>query len=149
MPASILPTIPSGAAAVDCRSPTWVEELSFRPPAGFPSPAQDHAVERIDLNKVLIRHPAATYFVTVKGDSMRDAGIDDGDRLVVDRAVRPKHGHIVVAVIDGELTVKKLYSRNGIVKLVAANPTYPEIRMREGSELQIWGVVTHCIKTMP
>jgi DNA polymerase V len=149
MPASAQPVASLNVTAVDCRSPAWVEEISFRPPAGFPSPAQDHAVQRIDLNKVLIPHPAATYFVTVKGDSMRDAGIDDGDRLVVDRAVRPKHGHIVVAVIDGELTVKKLYSRNGIIKLVAANPTYPEIRMREESELRIWGVVTHCIKAMP
>jgi len=134
--------------AIDCSSPTWIDKFIFRPPAGFPSPAQDHAVQRIDLNEALIRHPIATYFVCVKGESMRDAGISDGDRLVVDRAIKPEHGHIVVAVVDGELTVKKLYRRSGVVKLLAANPTFPEIRMRESTDLEIWGVVTYVVKKM-
>jgi len=125
-----------------------VQEVLFRPPAGFPSPAQDHAVKCNDLNELLVRNSLSTFFVSVKGDSMRDAGIDDGDKLIVDRAVPPVHGHIVVAIVDGDLTVKKLYRRSGIVKLVAANPTYPEIRMRESTELQIWGVVTYCIKKL-
>lgn len=84
--------------------------------------------------------------MTVSGPSMRDAGIDDGDRLMVDRALTPQHGNVVVAVIDGELTVKRLHRKNGVVKLVAANPTFPEIRMREETDLQVWGVVTFCIK---
>ncbi|WP_432263155.1 LexA family protein [Cupriavidus sp. TMH.W2] len=125
-----------------------VTEISFRVPAGFPSPAEDLGVKRIDLNEVLIRHPDATFFVWVRGDSMSLAGICDGDRLVVDRALTPEHGQVVVAILDGELTVKRLYRKNGIVKLQAANPTYPDIRMREASELVIWGVVTHCIKSL-
>jgi len=148
MSASTLLPGAAGATQIDCTAPAWAQEFEFRPPAGFPSPAQDHAVQRIDLNAALIRHPVATYFVTVKGDSMRDAGIEDGNRLVVDRAVTPEHGHIVVAVVDGELTVKRLYRKNGVVKLVAANPTFPEIRMREDSDLQIWGVATFCIKKL-
>ncbi|VFR81127.1 Error-prone repair protein UmuD [plant metagenome] len=120
-----------------------------RLPAGFPSPAADHAIERISLDQVLIQHPLATYVVTVKGDSMRDAGIDDGDRLLVDRAIRPaQHRHIVVAMIDGELTLKRLFKRGGVVKLEAANPTYPDIRIEAFSELVIWGVATTCIKRL-
>lgn len=136
----------SAAPQIDCNTPVLMAEVLARVPAGFPSPAQDHAVSRIDLNQVLVRHPLATYFMTVSGPSMRDAGIDDGDRIVVDRALTPQHGNVVVAVIDGELTVKRLHRKNGVVKLVAANPTFPEIRMREETDLQVWGVVTFCIK---
>lgn len=135
---------------LECAAPVLVGEVMARLPAGFPSPAADHAVQRISLDQVLIQHPLATYVVTVKGDSMRDAGIEDGDRLVVDRAIRPaRHGHIVVAMVDGELTVKKLYKRAGIVKLQAANPTYPDIRLEDYNELVIWGVATTCIKQLP
>ena len=74
--------------------------------------------------------------------------IDDGDLLVVDRAIRPRHGHIVVAVLDGEFTVKQLYSRGGRIKLKAGNPTYPDIVPKDAQELVIWGVVSHCIKSM-
>lgn len=136
----------SAAPQIDCSAPASVAAVLARVPAGFPSPAQEHAVSRIDLNQVLIRHPLATYFMTVSGPSMRDAGIDDGDRLMVDRALTPQHGNVVVAVIDGELTVKRLHRKNGVVKLVAANPTFPDIRMREETDLQVWGVVTFCIK---
>ena len=79
---------------------------------------------------------------------MVDMGIDDGDRLVVDRSLTAKHGEIVVAVLDGEITVKKLYSRAGVVKLQAGNPTFPEYRMKDGMELKIWGVATFCIKSL-
>lgn len=144
MTASLFPQ--SAAPQIDCSTPVPMAEVLARVPAGFPSPAQDHAVSRIDLNEVLVRHPLATYFMTVSGPSMRDAGIDDGDRLMVDRALTPQHGNVVVAVIDGELTVKRLHRKNGVVKLVAANPTFPEIRMREETDLQVWGVVTFCIK---
>ena len=117
--------------------------------AGFPSPAEDFAVNRVDLTQELVTHPQATFLLRVGGDSMRDAGIFDGDTLVVDKAVKPRHGHIVVAVVDGEFTVKHLYQRAGRVKLRAANPTFPDITPKDGQTIQVWGVVTACIKKFP
>lgn len=114
--------------------------------AGFPSPAADFDVKRLDLSKILIKHPQATYLLRVAGPSMREAGIDDGDTIVVDRAIKPQHGHIVVAVVDEEFTVKYLHQRAGRVRLKAANPTYPDIVPREGQTIEAWGVVTSCIK---
>ena len=114
--------------------------------AGFPSPAADFDVKRLDLSKILIKHPQATYLLRVAGPSMREAGIDDGDTIVVDRAIKPQHGHIVVAVVDEEFTVKYLHQRAGRVRLRAANPTYPDIVPREGQTIEAWGVVTSCIK---
>ncbi|NPC57819.1 LexA family protein [Caenimonas soli] len=117
--------------------------------AGFPSPAEDIHAKRIDLNEQLVKHPQATFLLRVAGDSMREAGIFDGDVLVVDRAVRPRHRHIVVATIDNDFTVKYLHKRQGQLRLVAANPTYPDIVPREGQVMQVWGVVTACIKQFP
>lgn len=114
--------------------------------AGFPSPADDYACKRIDLNDLLVTHPQATFMLRVAGDSMRSEGIDDGDVLVVNRALKPRHGHIVVAVLDGEFTVKKLHLRTGRMKLLAGNPTYPDIVPRENQSLEVWGVATSCIK---
>lgn len=114
--------------------------------AGFPSPADDFHVKRIDLNDVLMTHPHATFLLKVSGDSMRDAGIDDGDTLVVNRAMKPAHGQIVVAVVDGEFTVKYLYQKPGKMCLRPANPTYPELRFKDGQTVELWGVVTACIK---
>lgn len=114
--------------------------------AGFPSPAEDYQVNRLDLSQLLIKHQQATYMLRVAGVSMREAGIDDGDILVVDRAIKPQHGHIVVAVVDGEFTVKQLHQRAGKVLLKAANPTYPDIVPKDGQTLEVWGVVTSCIK---
>ena len=114
--------------------------------AGFPSPAEDFAVNRLDLSQLLIIHPQATFLLRVSGASMREAGIDDGDTLVVDRAIKPQHGHIVVAVVDGEFTVKQLYQRAGRVRLKAANPTFPDIEPKDGQTVEIWGVVSSCIK---
>lgn len=114
--------------------------------AGFPSPADDFNTKRIDLTEQLIQHPQATFLLRVRGDSMREAGIFDGDVLVVDKAIRERHGHIVVALVDGEFTVKKLYLLNGVMRLMAANPTYPNIVPREGQTIEIWGVVTFAIK---
>lgn len=114
--------------------------------AGFPSPAADFSVRRLDLNDILITHPQATFLLRVRGDSMRDIGIDDGDTLVVDRALTPQHGSIVVAVLDGEFTVKQLYKRAGRFKLKAGNPTYPDIIPTADQVVEIWGVVTACIK---
>lgn len=114
--------------------------------AGFPSPADDFLVKRIDLTEQLITHPQATFLLRVSGESMRDAGIFDGDMLLVDKAIKPRHGHVVVAVVDGEFTVKYLHQRAGRVKLKPANPTFPEITPREGQTLEVWGVVTASIK---
>ena len=114
--------------------------------AGFPSPADDFAVERLDIMQLLVKHPQATYFWRVRGDSMRDAGIDDGSIIVVDRAIKPKHGCIVVAIVDGECTVKYLHQRAGRIKLRAANPTYPDIIPRDGQTIVVWGVVSGCVK---
>jgi len=114
--------------------------------AGFPSPADDFAVKRHDLNELLITHPAATFMWRVSGLSMIEAGIFDGDVLVVNRALTPAHKDIVVAQVDGEFTVKYLYKRADRVKLVPANPTYPVITFREGQQLIIVGVVRATIK---
>ncbi|CAK7022616.1 LexA family protein [Saezia sanguinis] len=134
-------------------NPTSIDPASLTLPmaessvqAGFPSPADDFHVKRIDLTEELIKHPQATFLLRVSGDSMRDAGIDDGDTLIVDRAIKPAHGQIVVAVIDGDFTVKYLYKKPGKVRLRPANPTYPEITFKEGQTVEIWGVVTSCIK---
>ena len=114
--------------------------------AGFPSPAEDFTVNRLDLTQILVIHPQATFLLRVAGPSMREAGIDDGDTLVVDRAIKPRHGHVVVAVVDGEFTVKYLHQRAGRVKLKAANPTFPDIVPKDGQTVEVWGVVTSCIK---
>ena len=113
-----------------------------RVPAGFPSPAEEHVEGRLDLNEHLIRHPAATFFVRASGDSMLGAGIHPGDLLVVDRSLEPAHGKVVIAVVDNELTVKRLEVRDGRVRLLAENDRYPPIACAEGADLRIWGVVT-------
>ncbi|MEW5972218.1 MAG: translesion error-prone DNA polymerase V autoproteolytic subunit [Pseudomonadota bacterium] len=113
--------------------------------AGFPSPADDYVEDRIDLNQHLIRHKEATFFLRVKGDSMLGAGIHDGDLLIVDRALDPVDGKIVIAVLDGELTVKRLERRKGIIRLLPENPAYPPIEVKNEQDLVIWGVVTNVI----
>ena len=114
--------------------------------AGFPSPAEDLGAQRIDLTQLLIKHSQATYFLRASGHSMTGAGIFDNDILVVDRAIKPRNTHIVVAIVDGDFTVKQLYQRAGRVKLKAANPTYPDITPKDGQTIEIWGVVTSAIK---
>ena len=114
--------------------------------AGFPSPAEDLGAQRIDLAQLLIKHSQATYFLRASGHSMVEAGIFDNDIMVVDRAVKPRHNHIVVAVVDGDFTVKHLYQRAGRIKLKSANPTYPDIVPKEGQTIEVWGVVTATIK---
>lgn len=113
--------------------------------AGFPSPADDFTVKRQDLNELLITHPAATFFWEVRGTSMLGAGIADGSILVVNRALTPQHQAVVVAEVDGDFTVKYLYKRAGRVKLLAADPTFPEINFKDGQTLRVCGVVTSCI----
>ena len=115
--------------------------------AGFPSPADDFTVKRHDLNELLITHPQATFFWRVRGTSMAGAGITDGDILIVNRALTPLHGDIVVAEVDNDFTVKYLHKRAGRVKLRAADATFPDIVFeREGQQLVVVGVVTATIK---
>jgi DNA polymerase V len=120
----------------------FIAEALSRVPAGFPSPAQDHTQNRVDLNEILILNPLSTFLFHVSGDSMKNAGIVDGDKLVVDRSIEPKHGQVVVACVDNEFTVKRLYRRAGVVKLVPANPDFPTIVFSDGQEMTVWGVVT-------
>jgi len=118
-------------------------------PAGFPSPADDHLEATIDLNQHCISNPPATFFVLVKGHSMTGAGINDGDMLVVDRSLRPNNHSIVVAVIDGEVTVKALDMTTDEIWLRSKNPDYPDFQIKEGMELHIWGVVKNVIRSLP
>ena len=120
----------------------WLPMCAWTVPAGFPSPAADHTRKRIDLNEHLIRNKEATFIFRVKGDSMVGIGIYEGDELLVDRSIEARHGNIVLAVLNSEFTVKRLHRRGGVVKLVAENPLYPPIVLKDGQELLIWGVVT-------
>jgi DNA polymerase V len=113
--------------------------------AGFPSPADDYVEKSLDLNELLIKRPAATFFVRVEGDSMLGAGIHHDDILVVDRSLNPDTGKIVVCAVNGELTVKYLAREDQQWRLIAANPNYPDIVIHEGLETVIWGVVTASI----
>lgn len=113
--------------------------------AGFPSPADSDIECKLDLNTYLIKHPAATFFLRVSGASMQNAGIQSGDLLIVDKSLEPSDGKIVIAAIDGALTVKRLVKKAGRVQLVPENEGYPIIEVQEGQDLVIWGVVTHVI----
>jgi DNA polymerase V len=116
--------------------------------AGFPSPAADYEDQRLDINDYLVRNPVSTFFFAVEGDSMEGAEIFAGDILVVDKSIRPRHGHIVVAFVDGERLVKRLYNRAGRTALVAENPGYPTLEIQDGMELVVWGVVTGKFKRL-
>jgi DNA polymerase V len=114
-------------------------------PAGFPSPAEDYAEGPLDLNRHLIDHPAATFFVRVKGDSMTGVGIYSGDLLIVDRAINPTSGSIVIAVVDGEITVKRFHQSRGRITLLPENPAYAPIEIHHDTDFEVWGVVTRAI----
>jgi DNA polymerase V len=116
--------------------------------AGFPSPAQDYMELSLDLNKELIKHPAATFYGRVKGWSMKDAGIDDGDILVIDRSLEYRNNMTAVCFIDGEFTVKKLKLEKGKVFLVPANDEFKPIEITQDNEFMVWGIVTYVIKKM-
>lgn len=114
--------------------------------AGFPSPAQGEYADTIDLNRALITNPAATFCARVIGNSMVDAGINEGDLLIIDRSITPHDGCIAVCFIDGDFTVKRLAVRDDGVYLQPANASFPEIKVFEGSDFQVWGVVSHIVK---
>ncbi|WET42520.1 translesion error-prone DNA polymerase V autoproteolytic subunit [Citrobacter enshiensis] len=115
-------------------------------PCGFPSPAQDYVEQRIDLNELLVQHPSATYFVKASGDSMIDAGISEGDLLVVDSSRKAEHGDIVIAAVDGEFTVKRLQLRP-TVQLNPENRAWSPIIVGSEETLDVFGVVTFIVKS--
>ena len=135
------------AVASFLENPTFqqIPLYSSKVPAGFPSPADDFIEAHLDLNTHLIKHPAATFFVVASGDSMINAGIHSGDMLVVDKSLAATHGKIIIAAIDGELTVKRLSRQGGCVQLTPENDQYPVIDITNEQDLVIWGVVTHVI----
>ena len=111
-------------------------------PAGFPSPADDYIEGQLDLNEYFVAHPSATFYVRVTGESMTGAGILPGDILIVDRSLDAVHDAIVIAVVDNELTVKRLYRKNGLIELRPENSAYPVVQLNQQTELVIWGVVS-------
>ena len=127
------------------RHPLQLPLAGERVAAGFPSPADDYVEVGIDLNDQLIRHPTSTFFLRVSGDSMTGAGIHDGDLLVVDRSLDPRPGRVVVAVLDGGFTLKRLVRHQGRLRLEAANPNYPPLELEGCGDMQIWGVAIHVI----
>ena len=120
-------------------------EVTARCCAGFPSPAEQYQETPLDLNELLVKRPAATFFVKVQGESMIGEGIHDGDLLVVDRSLRPASGDVIIACVDGDFTVKTYRRDKSGVRLEPANPNYPVIRLRPGQELDYFGKVTACI----
>lgn len=114
--------------------------------AGFPSPAQDFMDLAIDLNKELVKHPASTFYGRVKGDSMIDAGIYDGDILIIDKSLDPKDGDMAVCYIDGEFTIKYIKIEKNAIDLIPANNNYKPVTVTPENEFQIWGIVTYSIK---
>ncbi|OIQ49658.1 LexA repressor [Pseudodesulfovibrio hydrargyri] len=114
-------------------------------PAGFPSPAEEYLEKRLDLNEHLVARPEATYFVRVSGDSMIGAGIHHGDLLVVDRSLDPKPGNVIIALVDGEFTVKRLRKTPFGLELAPENPEYEVIPLSEETDFQVWGVVLHVV----
>jgi DNA polymerase V len=114
----------------------------------FGSPASESGVTRLDLNDILIRHPQAAFLMRIAGDSMREAGVDDGDLALVDRALNAAHGQVVIALLNDEFVCRRLVRRGGEVRLQAADPACPDWVPAEGEALQIWGVVTHVIRPL-
>jgi DNA polymerase V len=116
--------------------------------AGFPSPAEEYMESGIDLNLELIRNPDATFFGKVKGYSMKDAGISDGDVLVIDKSLEPRNGSVAVCFLDGEFTVKRILKENDSIFLMPANNEFKPIRITEENDFVVWGIVTYVIKKM-
>lgn len=154
IPSYLRPARPKRPATTALLRPAPNPPAFFRPffsspvRAGFPSPADDYVSDHLDLNEYLVAHKDATFYLRAQGHSMLGAGIQDGDLLVVDRSITPSHRRVVIAVVDGEFTVKRLYKRGNRIKLLAENPDYPAIEFKDGQELQIWGVVTSVIHRM-
>lgn len=130
------------------RQATLITKIENLIPAGFPVPHTDSSNSRIDLNDTLLLNPNASYLFRVRGNSMTGAGIFDGDTVIVDRSIEPRHGYIVLAVVDQEYTVKRLFRRGQTIRLLPENPDYAPIELAEGSELEVWGVVTFNLRKL-
>lgn len=143
-----IPQTISAVYGFDCQTDLQRPLFACGVSAGFPSPAEDYVEGQLDLNQLMVEHPAATFFVRVAGDSMIGAGIHHDDILVVDRSLEPVSGRVVIAVINGELTVKRLFRHNGEARLLAENPNYPPIELTEDTACEVWGVVTFVIHSL-
>jgi DNA polymerase V len=128
----------------ECQRPVYMVPVA----AGFPSPAEDYIEGRLDLNDYLIRHPAATFFVRVSGDSMINAGIHPGDILIVDRSLDAVDKKVIIAVVDGQLTVKRIRMKDNRILLTAENDNYPPIEIQRDMGFEVWGVVTNVIHAL-
>lgn len=131
----------SACTSTSVKLPLFIAKIS----AGFPSPAEDYIDRTLDLNEHLIKHPAATFFVRVQGNSMINAGIHAGDILIVDRALEPSDGKIIIAVINGEMTVKRIRKKPGKLCLMPENDEFKPLEITEDAEFHVWGVVTNVI----
>lgn len=127
-------------------SPHALPLFSCHVPAGFPSPATDYIEDGLDLNEYLVQHKAASFMFNVQGQSMQGAGIMHGDKVIVDRSIEARHGHIVIAVVDGEFTIKRLFRRGARVELRPENPRYQPIALAAETQLEIWGVVVGVVR---
>ena len=116
--------------------------------AGFPSPAEDYIEAKLDLNEYLVKHPAATFFVRVTGNSMIDAGIHDGDILIVDRSLKPDNKKVIIAIVNGELTVRRIRITKDKVFLISENREYKPLQVEEEMGFEVWGVVTNVIHAL-
>ena len=132
--------------SLEIGSELFLPVLSAGISAGFPSPAMDFMDVSIDLNQLMIKHPSATFFGRVQGSSMLDAGISDGDLLVIDRSLTPSNNKIAVCFIDGEFTIKRIQKEVDCCWLLPANEKYKPIKVTAENDFIVWGIVTHVIK---
>jgi DNA polymerase V len=132
--------------SIEIGSELFLPMLSAGISAGFPSPAMDFMDVSIDLNQLMIKHPSATFFGRVQGSSMLDAGISDGDLLVIDRSLSPSNNKIAVCFIDGEFTIKRIQKEVDCCWLMPANEKYKPIKVTNENDFLVWGIVTHVIK---
>ncbi len=144
VPVSMIERVQSYVETKGHRFPLYSNKIS----AGFPSPADDHIELQLDLNEHCIKNPSSTFFLRVSGESMKNAGIFPGDILIVDRSLKPADGKIVIAAIDGELTVKRLKKEKNNLYLMPENLDYKPIKINEAQDLIIWGVVTNVIHAL-
>ena len=139
-------TVKEVAAMNSAATLTQAPLYASRPSAGFPAPSDDQVERVLDINDLVVKHPASTFFVRVEGDSMEGAGIFSNDTLVIDRAVEPKDGHIVVAAVNGEMVVKRLYIDRGVLELHSENEAYAPIVVSEEEDCVVWGVVVGSVR---
>jgi len=131
---------------VEGTSRTAISLYAARAACGFPSPADEYLDRPLDFNELLIRNPSATFAVRLEGESMTGVGLLPGDIAIVDRSISPKHGDIVLALLDNEFTVKRLHQMDGRVQLKAENAAFPDIKIAEGQSFEIWGVITSSVR---